>query len=342
MNFAFIVAYRKSAETNIEQLLADLLAKVLEDNLNEVEPQSVRQMIRLQHERAGEESIDANNAASRCMLLSFAIDLGEEIGQIETVVEEFATQLPDTPPIFHAVMFEDPQLRAVLVRRPEEIFALEMKLRRVLTFIYLHANQDNDPYDLLRDEAVQPISKEKPQIAQMKAAVENQFFHLTFGQYVNLNQRPDLKQVSALLNLVRDATTYEVFRTEISRAPVEHEDDAVLLAGLKERMDAIETMRNCVAHYRRPSKRVVENYDNARPLVDQLLDDYLARWEGIMAMTQPATDPSQVVAGGEDPEGATPEIAPPAELAVTTGFVSLAAVPDERPGSSGEDVPNDD
>jgi len=53
MNFAFIVAYRKSAETNIEQLLADLLAKVLEDNLNEVEPQSVRQMIRLQHERAG-------------------------------------------------------------------------------------------------------------------------------------------------------------------------------------------------------------------------------------------------------------------------------------------------
>lgn len=55
--------------------------------------------------------------------------------------------------------------------------------------------------------------------------------------------------------------------------------DTVLLAGLKERMDAIEAMRNCCAHNRRPSKKVEENYLNARPLLDQLLDDYLTRWE---------------------------------------------------------------
>lgn len=44
-------------------------------------------------------------------------------------------------------------------------------------------------------------------------------------------------------------------------------------------MDAIEAMRNCCAHSRRPSKKVEENYLNARPLLDQLLDGYLARWE---------------------------------------------------------------
>jgi hypothetical protein len=61
--------------------------------------------------------------------------------------------------------------------------------------------------------------------------------------------------------------------------PTEDEDDAVLLAGLRERMDAIEAMRNCVAHNRQPSKRIKENYDTARPLLDNLLDEYLVRWE---------------------------------------------------------------
>ncbi len=69
------------------------------------------------------------------------------------------------------------------------------------------------------------------------------------------------------------------FRDELSRAPVQDEDDAVFLAGLKERMDAIEAMRNCCAHNRRPSKKVEENYINAAPLLNQLLNGYLARWE---------------------------------------------------------------
>jgi hypothetical protein len=111
----------------------------------------------------------------------------------------------------------------------------------------------------------------------MKAALENQFFHLTFSQYVGLNQRPKFKLPSLLEN-IRNIGTYDAFRTELTRVPVEHEDDAVLLAGLKSKMEAIEAMRNCVAHNRRPPRRVVENYDNANPLLNQLLDDYLDQW----------------------------------------------------------------
>jgi len=65
----------------------------------------------------------------------------------------------------------------------------------------------------------------------MKAATENQFFHLTFGQYVGLNQRPAIKD---LVTLIRNEDTYETFRAELLRQPVEHEDDASFLAGLKE------------------------------------------------------------------------------------------------------------
>jgi hypothetical protein len=279
MNFEFLIAYRKATNTEIEAVLAEVLAKVLEDNLNDFEPGAVQEMIRLRHERGGEESVDEDGTMFRHMLLGFALDLPEETAQVQTVVHEFASAVAETPPIFHAVKFEDPLLRVELAHRAEEIFALEMKLRRVLSLIYLHANQDAEPYDLLRDETVQPMNKEKPKPDQMKAAgFENQFFHLTFGQYVGLNQRPEFK-LPALLSLVRDAATYDAFRAELGRAPIEQEDDAVLVAGLKERMDAIENMRNCVAHNRRPTRGAVENYENARPLLDQMLDEYLARWE---------------------------------------------------------------
>jgi hypothetical protein len=135
-----------------------------------------------------------------------------------------------------------------------------------------HAYPDADPYDLLREETVQPMATAKPQKEQMKAAAENQFFHLTFGQYVGLNQRPAIKDLVAL---IRNEDTYETFRAELLRQPVEHEDDASFLTGLKERMDSIEKMRNAVAHNRRPSQKATNDYRNAFALVNQALDDYL-------------------------------------------------------------------
>lgn len=69
--------------------------------------------------------------------------------------------------------------------------------------------------------------------------------------------------------------SYEALRDEVLRRPVDHEDDAVFIASLKARMDSIEKMRNAVAHNRRPSKKVSNDYLNALPLVNQALDDYL-------------------------------------------------------------------
>jgi hypothetical protein len=76
--------------------------------------------------------------------------------------------------------------------------------------------------------------------------------------------------------LIRNESTYEAFRAELLRQPVEHEDDASFLAGLRERMDSIEKMRNVVAHNRRPSQSATNDYLNALPLVNQALDDYLS------------------------------------------------------------------
>jgi len=277
MIFEFLIVYQRAAETGIVDIIRDCLAKVMEDNLNEFDGEAVARMVTPRLERQGDAFADDDFNSYDRVLLSFALDLPEETESPRLVVDEFVEAL-NTPPIVHLVKFDDPLIRADLTFWGNEIYALEMKLRRVLTFVYLHAYQDGDPYELLREECVQPMNKERPNPAHMKDRAENQFFHLTFGQYVNLNRRPELK-LPDLLALVRDKEAYEGFREELARAPVEDEDDAVLMAGLRERMEAIEAMRNCCAHSRRPSKKVEENYNNARPLLEQLLDDYLARWE---------------------------------------------------------------
>ena len=67
---------------------------------------------------------------------------------------------------------------------------------------------------MLRDETVKPM--EKPEQAQMEKATENQFFHLTFSQYINLNQRPQ-PQLPDILKVILNNTTTSVLKFAASR-----------------------------------------------------------------------------------------------------------------------------
>lgn len=266
MIFEFIIIHRVQEDAPILGILCERLREILEANLNDVEEDRLSRMVRISFQRPLPANADGLPPRA---VLGFSLDLDEEIASIREVVDEFADALMSDP-IEHTLKCEDPLLRAELAIRADDIFALEMKLRRVLSIIYHHSYPDADPYELLQEESMQPMAK--PQREQMKAAAENQFFHLTFGQYVSLNQRPAIKDLVAL---IRNEDTYETFRAELPRQPVEHEDDASFLAGLKERMDSIEKMRNAVAHNRRPPKKLTSDYLNAFNLVKQALDDYL-------------------------------------------------------------------
>ena len=98
---------------------------------------------------------------------------------------------------------------------------------------------------------------------------------MDFSQYTNLNQRRTL-QLANILNIIRDSEQYDALRYAIIRNPIENEQDTDLLNNLKALMDPIERMRNCVAHNRRPTQRIADNYHNARPRVEELLDSYLS------------------------------------------------------------------
>ena len=274
MIFEFVIACRPTPETDIRGVITAPLATALEESQNDFNESRASDMVQIRSERVGAEAPSDGQGTSNFSSISFTVELPDETVSAAEVIDTFVELLPKTQPIFHVVKFEDPLLRDELAERAAEMFELEMKLRRVLTIIYLHAYHGEDPFNLLRDESEQPVAREKPTTEQMQAACENQFFHLTFGQYVNLNKRPSIN-LGKVLEIVQSSEHYDALRAEILRVPVEDEEDADLLADLRTLMNAIEGMRNSVAHNRRPTRRIADNYPNARASLDERLNVYL-------------------------------------------------------------------
>ena len=277
MTFEFLIACRATPETNLHEILKGLLSEALENSQDEFDEDSIDQMIHIGHRRSGDEVVDDGGKTTRHSILGLTLEL-PEMDSAEAVVKHFARSLSEPDPIFHAVRFEDPLFQNELARHATDIFALEMKLRRVLSFIYLHAYQTQEAtYDLLKDEQARPVTPQLGQ-QQMESQIENQFFHLIFSQYINLNNRPQ-PGLDDLRSLIRDSEQYDALREELLRSPIADEQDANLLSDLQELMDPIEQMRNCVAHYRRPSGRIIQNYSTTRPLLEERLNEYLAGLE---------------------------------------------------------------
>lgn len=275
MTFEFTIVYQHEDGSDIREILHERLHGVLEDSLNEFNHETTSRMLRVNFERNDSPITDAQGVTRTRTVLVFSVQLPDETASLRTVVDEFADAL-DAAPIEHAVKFEDPLLHGELAQRAEELFALELKLRRVLSVIYLHAYHER-PYELLHEERMKPQPENNPPTpADMERAKENEFFHLTFRQYGNLNQRPDItNKAPALLQMMEQTGTHAALLAELARKPIQHSDDAGFLASLRDSTHAIEAMRNCVAHYRRPPQELTRRYLNDLPNVHRDLDYFL-------------------------------------------------------------------
>jgi len=281
MTFEFLIVYYQSNGFNIKNLLIEKIEQVLEDNLNEFDQAQIEQFIVPNLFRlCGDSYIDVHGVEFGRTILGFQLNLPDETVSAETVIIDFYSALADTHPIVHIVKFEDPLILQKNSSYAVELYHLEMKLRRVLSIVYLNSYSD-DFYLLLRDDACQPMKKEAPTEDQMKKGAENQFFHLTFGQYVGLNNRKLPANVTEIIEHLRESDTFESFKNELERTPVEDEADQQLLASLKDKLDPIEKLRNCVAHNRMVPERLAQDYATAKPALETELDNYLQRFSMI-------------------------------------------------------------
>src|SRR2546430_17481336 len=102
-----------------------------------------------------------------------------------------------------------------------------------------------------------------------------------FSDYIKLNKRQPPTNLEDLIALFKNAVSFDTFREELNRMPVERDEDAELVASLKEILDPIEKLRNCVAHNHAPSQTAIDQYLMAKPTLDQKLDDFLSSFEPV-------------------------------------------------------------
>ena len=246
---------------------------MLESSLEDYEIDLDDSMVHIRCQRSIDQPLlDRDNT-----IISFALELPDDSADLNAMVSDFSKVLQEHPLVGHAVKFEDPLLKLQLAKFAEELFGIEMRLRRVLSLIYLNANQLRDPFYLLVSEKNRIPERERQTEDQMRKSNQNELFYLNFSQYKNLNQRSETK-LDDIVNMIQNAEDYEVLRKILQRImqpPVTNRANAMFVSGLRDVMDAIEVMRNCVAHNRYPSQDIIDNYNNAKRRLDEDLDEYL-------------------------------------------------------------------
>lgn len=258
--------------------LRELLGEVLAESYDEVTEEELENMVSLSLSRPAPNAQDENGQTVNRTLCGFDLELPGETPNLQLVIKDFSTTLTDVSGVEQVLKFYDDYLLNENVEYMRELFGLEMRLRKALSTVYL-ANYPNDLYNLLRDETENVQGKEKPRAEDMHLRHENEFFHLVFSQYIKLNQRRPLSKTEDLLELIRKAENFDSLREEVEREPVPDESDKDFLASLKQRIDPIEKLRNCVAHNRTAPERIAQNYQTAKVNLLGGINEFLERFE---------------------------------------------------------------
>ena len=296
MKFEFLVICPPDiAEANFFE---QILWQALTDNLNEMDPDQLGGAVKTKLVRHLPLKPDGNGKTIQRVIFGFDVELDDDTQSLAAVIESFATAIEGTDGVDHLVKFFDQMLLARNLEFMRRIFAIEMKLRKALSLIYLTA-YDKGFYDLLREENIEILKRDgkKPDERELGAARENEFFHLLFSQYTSLNNRRLPKQVTEIIQLLRDSFDFETARAELSRRPVSNEADADFLTSLKTLLDPIEKLRNCVAHNRSPSQTAINQFQKAATDLEGELDGFLSKEE-------PIEDAPEDTAAQEAVEGA--------------------------------------
>jgi len=104
--------------------------------------------------------------------------------------------------------------------------------------------------------------------------LENEFFHLLFSDYVKLDKPKILKQ-DDLFIIAEMSSNFEDFKSNILRRGVAKKGYLDFINSIKEDMNNLEKVRNCVAHNRTPSGDDIYNYNISKEAIENKISEFL-------------------------------------------------------------------
>ena len=199
----------------------------------------------------------------------------QDLEQPEEVVQEFLSQLQDCNDILLVLRFSDDFFFRALEDYYKALFMMEMRLREVVTFIFVDTFK-SDYFNLLRDLNVKPqkhLGGKEPNEDYYRSHYENEFFFLLFSDYKSLDRIKDLK-VDELTRLINSVDSFDDLQMAIANRGIIKEEYKAFLSSIKEDLDYIECLRNCIAHHRSITNSVMENYDAASEKLIKKIDSF--------------------------------------------------------------------
>ncbi len=266
-----------SAELASVNHLRETLSQTLQTDYDEFKPDELTDNVHLTLLRRVPDGMDENGNTVGRVVCGFDIVLPESTTYPQNVINDFSGALIDAEGVEHILKFYDELLLEQNLDYMRELFALEMNLRKILSLIYL-SNAQKSFYELLCDDVVGVIKDDgsKPTPEHMQKEHENEFFYLLFNQYPKLNQRRPFNQIANVVSLLLNADSFEYIKQEVSRLPIQSEEDKDFLLSLKPLLDSIEKLRNPVAHNRTCGERVAQSYKVAKAKLENECDLFLS------------------------------------------------------------------
>lgn len=257
----------------LTDLLRDVVAQVFEDLPAAPDLEDVM-------EQGFPVQWQSDNQGSQ--LCRIVIDL-EEISGDESDRETFAKGLlsrllADTGRVEACARFQDVRILERNRKLADEIFAIEMDIREVLTLLIGSASDTSTVESLIDQCILNPMNV--PNADDLRAPhAENALFYLLFSDYsqVNRARKVDLPSVIRAIAEHDDFAQFQRFLTQID--VLDHEHLQTFLAQLKDLMDPVEKVRNAVAHNRVVRDRLHGSYQLARAKLQAVLAEALSAFE---------------------------------------------------------------
>lgn len=278
MKVDFLTFFEKGPEFDLHGIIAECLWTAYEDNYDEApEQDDLDRAINIRYVRWHQQvdSAEGENGTER-YVAGLSIDFNaEDSDEGERLAKGFCRELVERKEegISHVLKLNDPYMREINHRYAGEIFEIEMKLREAISLIFIDTYGEKF-YDLLRETVVNRAGKDVNE-EQLRAHFENEFFFLLFSDYRNLNERRLPNNTKYLLSLISACDDFRELREHIDSNPIKLEDYASFLASLKSVVEPIENVRNSIAHNRAISQNAINNYEQAKVTLLDILDGFI-------------------------------------------------------------------
>lgn len=210
-------------------------------------------------------------------IAGFEIDVEEILEEnYDIFLEYFTDKIKGDKHIFTLIKFHDETRFEDYLKFYREIAELEMKLREILSCIFC-CEYSEDFYNLLEEYKVN-FPNGKPKKEELRKQLENQFFYLTFSNYLSLDKPKEINHVKDINTILESSESFEDFRENLCNRGIKNEKHLEFLAAIKQDLGTIEGVRNAVAHNRTISSTKSGHYSTAK---DHLIEKFQEFWEGI-------------------------------------------------------------